>query len=45
MAATRAGINIKMLQLLNLEKMHKIFDKFREHGNDNLMAEMPVFSV
>ena len=45
MAETGAVINIKTLQLLSLEQMHNIFDKFSEHGNDNLMVEVLWFSA
>ena len=40
MAETGAVIKIKTLQLLSQEQMHNISDKFRKHGNDNLMVEM-----
>ena len=45
MAETGAVINIKTLQLLSLEQMHNIFDKFNEYGNDNLMAGVLWYST
>ena len=45
MAETGAVIKIKTLQLLSQEQMHNISDKFREHGNDNLMAGVLWYST